>query len=93
MIKQLDSEMQKLTSEELVEFKETHNTLSQAIADLGLLEVEYSDVKNHLDVLANNKTNLLLKIKEISNKKQEISINLGNKYGDKQVDLETGELK
>ena len=36
---------------------------------------------------------LLNKLAELSTAKQEISNKLGEKYGEKQVDLETGELK
>jgi chromosome segregation ATPase len=84
---------QNLTPEELAEFRKAHDDLNQSITDLGWLEINYASTKEQLDNLAGTRIDLLDRIKELNGKKQELSTKLGDKYGDKQVDLETGELK
>lgn len=85
--------MTKLSEEELKEFKETHSLLNQAAVELGLLEMEYFTTQEYLNSLTEIKSTLLSKVKELNTKKQDLSSKLGDKYGDKQVDLESGELK
>lgn len=75
--------MDKLTDEEFAEFKQNYIEYQQAIFALGNLEAEY----------VANKNSLLIQINAINEKKQAINNTLGEKYGEKQVDLETGELK
>jgi hypothetical protein len=75
--------MEKLTNEEFAEFKQNYFDYQQAIFALGNLEAEYVASKN----------SILLKLNDINNKKVQINDTLGEKYGEKQVDLETGELK
>jgi predicted transcriptional regulator len=87
------SKAQQLTPEELQEFKETYESYQKAVFDLGLLTVEIDDAKQKLDDLNGEKIDLTQHLKELAVKQQEISNALGEKYGDKQVDLETGNLK
>jgi predicted transcriptional regulator len=87
------SKAQQLTPEELQEFKETYESYQKAVFDLGLLTVEIDDAKQKLDDLNGEKIDLTQHLKELAAKQQEISNALGEKYGDKQVDLETGNLK
>lgn len=84
---------QKLTAEELEEFKEVYESYQKAIFDLGLISIELDGLKEKLDELNGERLDLIDQVKELSTKQQEISNALGEKYGDKQVDLETGELK
>jgi DNA-binding transcriptional MerR regulator len=93
MLKINKTPMEKLTSEELQGFKDINIKYQQFIFDLGILEVNIHEIKNQLDELNAERTNLLSDIKSIITKQQELSNKLGEKYGDKQVDLETGELK
>ena len=74
--------MGKLTDEEFAEFKQNYIEYQQVIFALGNLEAEYTASKN----------SLLIQINAINEKKQAINNTLGEKYGEKQVDLETGEL-
>jgi hypothetical protein len=74
--------MEKLTNEEFAEFKQNYFDYQQVIFALGNLEAEY----------VANKNSILLKLNDINNKKVQINDALGEKYGEKQVDLETGEL-
>ena len=85
--------MEKLTKEELQEFKEINAAYQQAIFDLGVVSINLNEVEQKLNDLKGEKIDLINHVKVIVEKQQEMSIKLGEKYGDKQVDLETGELK
>jgi hypothetical protein len=85
--------MEKLTKEELQEFKEINAAYQQAIFDLGVVSINLNEVEQKLNDLKGEKIDLINHIKVIVEKQQEMGIKLGEKYGDKQVDLETGELK
>jgi hypothetical protein len=95
MIKQTKNpEMpQKLTSEELKEFRETYEAYQKAIFDLGTLSFNINVVKKQLDDFNGEKIDLLNHINVLLEKQTVINSKLGDKYGSKQVDLETGELK
>jgi hypothetical protein len=94
MIKQNKNEKAtKLTTEELKEFRETYEGYQKAVFDLGTLEVEIDAFKKRLDELSGERIDLLNHINILNTKQQEIANKLGDKYGLKQVDLETGELK
>ncbi len=83
----------KLTPEELQEFKEIQIAYQKALVDLGSLDYSIHAAEAQLDELKGEKLNTLVHIKTIMAQQQEISRKLGDKYGEKQVDLETGELK
>lgn len=85
--------MAKLTKEELQEFKEINTAYQKAVFDLGILEIDITNTKQALDNLNGSKIDLMDHLREVTTKQQEMSVKLGEKYGDKQVDLETGELK
>lgn len=94
MIKQDKNEkVAKLTTEELKEFRDTYEGYQKAVFDLGMLEIEIDTFKKRLDELAGERIDLLNHISVLATKQQEIGNKLGDKYGIKQVDLETGELK
>ena len=94
MIKQNKNEKAtKLTEEELKEFRETYEGYQKAVFDLGALEVEIDAFKKKLDELSGERIDLLNHINILNTKQQEIGNKLGDKYGLKHVDLETGELK
>lgn len=83
----------KLSSEELKEFKKIHEDHQRLIFDLGLNMIAVEETESKLVELQGEKKDLLEKLHEVSYKKQVMSTKLGDKYGEKQVDLETGELK
>lgn len=85
--------MAKLTKDELQEFKEINTAYQKAVFDLGILEIDIANAKQTLDNLNGSKIDLIDHIRQVTTKQQEMSVKLGEKYGDKQVDLETGELK
>jgi len=85
--------MAKLTKDELQEFKEVNADYQKAVFDLGILEIDITNAKQTLDNLNGSKIDLIDHLQQVTTKQQEMSVKLGEKYGDKQVDLETGELK
>lgn len=94
MIKQNKNEKPtKLTPEELKMFRETYEAYQKAIFDLGTLSLNIDIVKKQLDDLNGEKIDLLSHINVLIEKQTTIGNELGDKYGSKQVDLETGELK
>jgi hypothetical protein len=95
MIKQTklkSNESQTLTPEELKEFKEAYESYQKAIYDLGNLDLEISKLKKRTDELTGEKIDLVSHIGVIEGQQQILANQLGDKYGMKTVDLETGEL-
>jgi phosphoribosylaminoimidazole-succinocarboxamide synthase len=88
-----NNEEQKLTPEELKEFREAYDNYQKAIFDLGSINLEIETTKRRLDELNMEKNNQVNHIYALNEKQQELGNKLGDKYGLKQVDLETGELK
>jgi len=83
----------KLTPEELQEFKDAYNAYQKAIYDLGALDLELSKIKKRVDDLTGEKIDLVNHIGVLDEQQTALANKLGDKYGLKQVDLETGELK
>ena len=93
MIKNAETTTNQLTPEELTEFRDVHTKYETAILDLGLITVEHDLVKEKLDELEKLKVKTLSDIREINEKRIALNTELSGKYGDRQVDLKTGELK
>ena len=85
MIKQTENSTH-LNSEELQEFKNIYQEYQTAVFNLGLLSLD-------LENLSKEKTRLSDLVYEVNEKRLEIVRKLGDKYGDKQVNLETGALE
>ena len=82
-----------LTVEELAEFKSIHEVYQKAVFDLGILTLDIEETRKKLDELNGHKIDLTDHINETNEKRLVLTAKLGDKYGDRQVDLETGELK
>ena len=82
-----------LTSSELENFKSVQTEYQKAIFDLGILSLSIDEAQSKISDLLENKTKLTSYIDEVNTKRITLTTELGEKYGDKQVDLETGELK
>jgi hypothetical protein len=82
-----------LTVEELADFKSVHEGYQKALFDLGIVTITIEETRKKLDELNGNKIDLIDHISEINEKRLALTAKLGDKYGDRQVDLETGELK
>lgn len=75
-----------LTPEELQEFKNIHQEYQNALFNIGLITVD-------LENLTKEKNRLVEEILKINDNRLEIVKKLGDKYGDRQVNLETGALE
>jgi hypothetical protein len=93
MLKNMKTKNETLTSEELKEFKDVYEGSQKAVYDLGALEIETNRLKKRLDELNSERINLLSHIDVLVERQASLSAQLGDKYGMKTVDLETGELK
>ena len=87
------NETQTLTPEELKEFKDIYEGSQKAVYDLGTLEIEINRLKKRLDEVNGERIDLLSHIDVLAERQASLSAQLGDKYGMKTVDLETGELK
>jgi 2-oxo-4-hydroxy-4-carboxy--5-ureidoimidazoline (OHCU) decarboxylase len=85
--------LDQLTVEELAEFKSVHEGYQKALFDLGIVVLNLEEAKKKIDELNGNRIDLISYIQEINEKRLALTTKLGEKYGDRQVDLETGELK
>lgn len=75
-----------LTPEELQEFKNIHQEYQNALFNVGLITID-------LENLTKEKNRLVEEIIKINDNRLEIVKKLGDKYGDRQVNLETGALE
>lgn len=82
----LQTEKQKLTPEELQEFRDVHQEYQNALFNVGLITLD-------LENLTKEKNRLAEQAFKLNEKRLEIVKKLGDKYGDKQVNLETGEIE
>jgi 2-oxo-4-hydroxy-4-carboxy--5-ureidoimidazoline (OHCU) decarboxylase len=85
--------LDQLTVEELAEFKSVHEGYQKALFDLGIVVLNLEEAKKKIDELNGNRIDLISYIQEVNEKRLVLTAKLGEKYGDRQVDLETGELK
>ena len=88
MIKQTENQMENqthLTPEELQEFRDIHQEYQTALFNVGLIALD-------LENLTKEKNRLVEQAFKVNEQRLKIVKNLGDKYGDKQVNLETGEL-
>jgi hypothetical protein len=80
------TEKLKLTEQELQDFKNIHQEYQNALFNVGLIAID-------LENLTKEKNRLVEEVLKINERRLEIVKELGDKYGDKQVNLETGELE
>lgn len=72
------SQVIKLQEKELQEVKDTQNTITQLIYGLGQLEVQ--------------KTNLFAEFEKVQKNQNKLAKDLQDKYGEGNINLETGEI-
>ena len=85
--------LDQLTVEELAEFKSTHENYQKALFDLGIVVLNLEEAKKKIDELNGDRIDIISHIQEVNEKRIALTAKLGEKYGDRQVDLETGKLK
>ena len=85
MIKQTENPTH-LTSEELQKFRDIHQEYQTALFNVGLITLDLENLIKEKNRLAEHAFN-------VNEQRLEIVRKLGDKYGDKQVNLETGALE
>jgi len=85
--------LDQLTVEELAEFKSVHEGYQKALFHLGIVVLNLEEAKKKIDESNGNRIDLISYNQEVKEKRLVLTAKLGEKYGDRQVDLETGELK
>jgi hypothetical protein len=77
--------MAKITDEELQQINETKNQVSEVVFELGQLEYQILSLQLSKDYLKE-------KIKELRDKEMTITTDLKTKYGNVNINIETGEF-
>lgn len=81
-----------LEKEELKKLQDQQNLYSKYIFELGNIELAIENLKNNLKEIEEQKLFLLNDIRSIKDKAEEFQNELVNKYGNIDVNLETGEF-
>jgi hypothetical protein len=84
--------MEKLTQEELQSIKDLQARYNQTAFEIGNLEIQLSTYKKYVVSLEEEKANLLKDITSIEEKEKELTNQLVSKYGNGNINSETGEI-
>jgi tRNA isopentenyl-2-thiomethyl-A-37 hydroxylase MiaE len=82
----------KLTEEELTKFKNILQEQQKRVFRLGSIELSLNELQQELENLNNEKKMVLDQLKTSSHKHQTFSKEMGDKYGEGEVDINTGEI-
>ena len=82
----MSKEKKVLTEEEIKELKELKTDFDNIIYSLGSIEAEITSLED-------SKSELKLKLTEITNKEKTLAKKLEDKYGQGKLSLETGEIE
>jgi hypothetical protein len=86
------SEVKKLTEEEIVKIKELQTQYNKFVFELGSMETQIAEVAYHKQTLEEEKANILEDIKTLGTKERELLSTLQEKYGNGNINIETGEI-
>jgi chromosome segregation ATPase len=84
--------MAQLTQEELHSIKDLQARYNQTAFEIGNLEIQLSTYKKYVVSLEEEKANLLKDITSIEEKEKELTNQLVSKYGNGNINPETGEI-
>jgi chromosome segregation ATPase len=84
--------MAQLTQEELQSIKDLQARYNQTTFEVGSLEIQLSTYKKYVVSLEEEKANLLKDITSIEEKEKELTNQLVSKYGNGNINSETGEI-
>jgi hypothetical protein len=82
----------KLTAEELQQIKDLQSKYNQAIFEIGASEAQLIAFHQGIERLQKAKENLISDLASIEQKETELVKSLQEKYGQGNIDLETGEI-
>jgi hypothetical protein len=84
--------MKKLTEQELLELNNLREEHYSTVYDIGDINVKMEEYNKLIQELTEEKTLLLGKYANILLKEQEMAKGLSTKYGEGQIDVDTGEI-
>ena len=84
--------MAKLTQEELQSIKDLQSKYNQTLFEIGVAEAQRIALSEQLEKLENNKSTLFKDLATIEQKESELTATLQTKYGQGNIDIETGEI-
>lgn len=84
--------MAKLTQEELQSIKDLQSKYNQTLFEIGVAEAQRIALQEQLEKLENNKSTLFKDLATIEQKESELTKTLQTKYGQGNIDVETGEI-
>jgi len=84
--------MAKLTQEELQQIKDLQSKYNQTLFEIGVTEAQIIALKDQLEKLENNKSNLFKDLVTIEQKESELTATLQTKYGQGSINTETGDI-
>jgi hypothetical protein len=83
---------EKITQLELDGIRSIENEYGNAILDLGYISFNIENLKKKIENMEGEKENILRKLNEIENRQNILLDNLKTKYGNRSLNIETGEL-
>ena len=86
------SEVKKLTTEELQQIKEMQAQYNKFVFDLGSIEAQLQNILSAKFTAEMEKNNVLNDIKKLGDREKELVTTLQEKYGNGNIDIETGEI-
>jgi flagellar biosynthesis chaperone FliJ len=84
--------MAQLTTEELQQIKDLQSKYNQTIFEIGASEAQLIAFQQGIDKLQKAKEGLLSDLTTIEQKESELVKSLQEKYGQGEIDIETGEI-
>ena len=86
------SETKKLTTEELQQIKDMQSQYNKFLFELGSLEAQLQNALAAKVAIEAEKNNVLEDIKKLGDREKELVTLLQEKYGNGNIDIETGEI-
>jgi oligoribonuclease NrnB/cAMP/cGMP phosphodiesterase (DHH superfamily) len=84
--------MSKLTQEEIQQIKELQTKYNQTILEIGAAEAQLIIFQENIEKLTEAKKGLVSDLKTIEQKESELVKSLQEKYGQGNINIETGEI-
>jgi oligoribonuclease NrnB/cAMP/cGMP phosphodiesterase (DHH superfamily) len=84
--------MSKLTQEEIQQIKELQTRYNQTILEIGAAEAQLIVFQENIEKLTEAKKGLVSDLKTIEQKESELVKSLQEKYGQGNINIETGEI-
>jgi chromosome segregation ATPase len=86
------SDVKKLTTEELQQIKDMQAQYNKFVFELGSIEAQIQNLLSAKAAAETEKDNILGDIKKLGEREKELVTTLQEKYGNGNIDIETGEI-